>query len=125
MNTACRLLIALAACLPVAVSAAGSDPDWPASCDENQSAMNGCAFQRWQKADARLNVLYGQLAKKTAAEDRPKLQAAQRAWIAYRDLECSFEGAEAEGGTLQPLLISDCRNTLTRQRVADFERLLK
>lgn len=125
MNALRRFLLVLAAAGAPALAASVADPDWPASCDESQSAMNGCAYQRWQKADARLNGLYSQLVKKTVAEDRPKLQAAQRAWLAYRDLECSFEGAEAEGGTLQPMLVSDCRNTLTRQRVADFERLLR
>lgn len=110
----------LALALPLAAHAA--DPDWPKSCDENQMAMNACAYQRWQKADRELNALYGKLMKQSDAD---KLQAAQRAWLQYRDLECAYEGADAEGGSLQPQEIADCKNRLTRQRVADFRLLVR
>ncbi len=122
MTTIRSLLLPWALCAPLAAAAA-SDPDWPRSCDENQQTMNACAYQRAEKADRELNALYGPLAKGEDTDGRKKLLAAQRAWIQYRDLECAYEGAEAEGGSLQPQLIADCRNTLTRQRIADFKRL--
>jgi uncharacterized protein YecT (DUF1311 family) len=122
MTTSRLFLLLSALCAPLAAAAA-SDPDWPASCDESQQTMNACAHQRAEKADRELNVLYGALAKGDDSDGRRKLLAAQRAWIQYRDLECAYEGAESEGGSLQPQTIADCRNTLTRQRIADFKRL--
>jgi uncharacterized protein YecT (DUF1311 family) len=119
------LAFALAAAPLLACAApAPADPDWPKSCDENQLMMTTCAVQRWQKADRELNALYGQLMKQDK-DDAPKLQAAQRAWLQYRDLECTYEGAGDEGGSLQPQDIADCKNRLTRQRVADFKELLR
>jgi len=115
-----NVLVLAMACTPLAARAA--DPDWPASCDADQMSMNACAFQRWQKADRELNALYGKLMKQADAD---KLQAAQRAWVQYRDLECKYEGADSEGGSLQPQDIANCNNRITRQRLADFRLLLR
>ena len=45
-----------------------------------------------------------------------KLVNAQRAWIAYRDAECNFSSANAEGGSVYPMVVSTCLDDLTKAR---------
>jgi len=88
----------------------------------NQSEMNICSLQDYEAADAKLNAAYRGLMKKlgddSAAQD--KLKIAQRAWIAFRDSECDFEGHSAEGGSMQPMLVNGCMARLTEQRTKDL-----
>ena len=48
------------------------------------------------------------------------LRAAQRAWIGYRDGQCTLVGFEARGGTMEPMLVSGCKATLTRARTKEL-----
>ena len=88
-------------------------------CDspQTQAEMNVCAAQTFLRSDQRLNVAYNKLMKTVDPHRRPKLRAAQRAWLAYRDAQCAFEGSESEGGTMQPMLVSGCKSELTDARI--------
>jgi uncharacterized protein YecT (DUF1311 family) len=48
------------------------------------------------------------------------LKKAQRAWIAYRDAVCEYEGYEARGGTMEPMLVNGCLARLTRTRTKEL-----
>lgn len=68
----------------------------------DQAAMTACADRAYKKSDAELNRTY-QAVTARLRDARPladKLVSAQRAWIAYRDAECSFSSANAEGGSV-------------------------
>lgn len=98
-----------------------------------QRGMNHCAEVFYQMADEDLNLAY-RLARETLAENekniaqgRPSLpddytsgvillRDAQRAWIQYRDAACSVEGHLHFGGSIRPLIVSSCKETLTRAR---------
>ena len=89
-----------------------------------QSEMSICANQDYKAADARLNTAYRALMRKLAGDSvaQHKLKVAQRAWIGFRDSQCDFEGHSAEGGSMQPMLISGCMARLTKQRTKDLEK---
>lgn len=91
-----------------------------------QQTLNRQASDNFEKSDAALNRVYQQLLKKTAAEDVPELKAAQKAWLAYRDAQSSFEGnAVARGGTMRPMIVMGASKRLTDARIQELQRLLK
>lgn len=97
------------------------------NCNNPQTTleMRMCANESYGKADDKLNQVYQQLKPKLPASHQKKLVAAQLAWIQFRDKNCAFEGAFAEGGTLQPVLELNCLADVTEQRVKDLERYLE
>lgn len=89
-----------------------------ARCDapQTQAEMNTCAAQEFVRTDAKLNTVYQQVLKRIDPSRLPKLRTAQRAWLAFRDAQCAFEGSESEGGTMQPMLVSGCKSEVTKAR---------
>jgi uncharacterized protein YecT (DUF1311 family) len=81
---------------------------------DTQMEMNACAASDYSRADEELNAVWRKLPKSK------ELLAAQRAWIAYRDAECSFRRAQFEGGSIAPLIYATCLSELTRQRTKIF-----
>lgn len=123
-----RRLLA-ASFLLLAGSASAQDVD----CENAmaQADMNFCADKDYQEADKELNAVWKQ-AKATAkdldaefSEDMQGAQAAllagQRGWIAYRDGQCELAGWEAHGGSMEPMLVSGCLETLTRARTKELK----
>jgi uncharacterized protein YecT (DUF1311 family) len=86
--------------------------------DESQAGMNICANEDYKAADAKLNKTYSEIMKRLSddADGRKLLQAAQRAWIAFRDAECNFSTADSQGGSIHPMLESGCLQGLTEAR---------
>ena len=84
----------------------------------NQLAMNECAGKAFDEADKKLNDAYRQMAGRlnNDAATKKLLVDAQRAWIAFRDAECTFQPSRASGGSMHPLLVSNCRTELTKAR---------
>lgn len=97
-------------------------------CDAaaNQSAMNACAEDGFNAADAELNAEY-RLARKAVA-DVPKaselLLTAQRAWVALRDAHCAGLAYGNHGGSLEPMIRFSCMTTLTQQRTRQLKDLV-
>jgi uncharacterized protein YecT (DUF1311 family) len=84
---------------------------------QTQAEMNTCAALEFHRTDAKLNTVYQQVLKRIDPSRLPKLRAAQRAWLAFRDAQCAFEGSESEGGTMQPTLVSGCKTEVTKARI--------
>jgi uncharacterized protein YecT (DUF1311 family) len=86
--------------------------------DESQAGMNICAHKDYEVADAKLNETYGEVMKRLSddPDGRKLLQAAQRAWIAFRDAECDFSTADSQGGSIHPMLMLGCLQGLTEAR---------
>lgn len=93
-------------------------------CNENGSTleMRKCASDKYQVADKKLNQVYQQLSSQVKGEEKNRLIEAQRAWIVFRDKTCSFEAAQALGGTLEPLLLTSCLGRVTSERAATLEK---
>jgi len=91
-----------------------------------QMAMNECAGHAYRKTDAALNAAYREIAARLAedAAGRGRLQAAQRAWIAFRDAECAFATADSADGSIYPYLQTTCLDGLTQARLTQLQAYL-
>lgn len=92
-----------------------------------QTEMNACAAQKAQTSDRRLNEVYRQVRNKYSENPRQETQLvdAQRAWIRFRDRECTFSRNRYEGGSIAPMVYSNCLDRLTQQRTTELEQYLK
>jgi uncharacterized protein YecT (DUF1311 family) len=98
-------------------------------CDNaaDQATMNQCAAQQNKAADKELNALYQQITTrlKSNPDGKKLLIGAQRSWIAFRNAECKFSASSVEGGSVYPLIYSNCVTGLTKARVETFKNYLK
>lgn len=109
------------------------------ACDNatTQSHMNQCARLGFEQADSELNDTYKEVMAGYKALDArmkannpkaeiaaPALVAAQRAWITLRDTECHLEGLGSQGGSIRPMIINQCLDRLTRERVTWLRKKL-
>jgi uncharacterized protein YecT (DUF1311 family) len=98
-------------------------------CDNasDQATMNQCAAQQNAAADKELNTLYQQITSrlKSNPDSKKQLVGAQRAWVTFRDAECKFSASGVEGGSVYPLIYSNCTTELTKARVQTFKNYLK
>ncbi|MCP2020173.1 lysozyme inhibitor LprI family protein [Pseudomonas laurylsulfatiphila] len=117
-----RLLLALTPLLFTSMAVA-------VDCDNasDQATMNQCAAQQNAAADKELNALYQQITSrfKGNPDNKKLLVGAQRAWVAFRDAECKFSASGVEGGSVYPLIYSNCVTELTKARVLTFKNYLK
>lgn len=89
---------------------------------QDQATMNQCADASFRESDKKLNALYKQIEArlKDDADTRKLLVKAQQDWVRFRDAECDFQTAGAAGGSVMPMLVAQCRDSLTQSRVKDF-----
>ncbi|MER9618033.1 lysozyme inhibitor LprI family protein [Mesorhizobium sp. M0207] len=122
MKTA-TLTIAMVLAMPAFVFA--QDKCYDAAKD--QAAANECADAASKKSDNKLNELYKQIETrvKDDVDTKTLFVQAQRDWVKFRDAECSFQTVGAAGGSVMPMLVAQCMDSLTQSRVKDFEDYLK
>ncbi|WP_083294911.1 lysozyme inhibitor LprI family protein [Burkholderia plantarii] len=105
-----------------------TNPAWALDCQHPNSTSENiqCASQAFNEADAQLNATYGRvLATLTGPDEgrwyhastRMHLVAAQRAWIRYRDENCTAVRWDYESGSIRDEMEWDCKKTLTEQRI--------
>ena len=113
----------LAICL-----AASLGPATAGGCDnaKTQFELDKCAGDAFTKADAALNSTYKSVMARLTSDDetRQALVGAQKAWLAFRDAECGFEAAGARGGSIEPMIVAQCRTRLTEVRTGALRGLL-
>ena len=111
-----------------AVEAAPDDPIENAcyEADQSQQAMNRCAGDAYQRADAALNAQWSKVLAifGTDAESKTLLLDGQRAWLKYRDAQCKLAALDSRGGSIWPLINSGCLAGLTRQRTKELSDLI-
>ena len=127
-----KIFLVLALNLTLALPAAAQQVD-DTECDDpqTQAEMNACAYLGLQAADADLNrewqsmrTRMKQEAEDFGYEDRfSTVLDGQRGWLAYRDGQCTAEGYEARGGSLEAMLVTYCKTRLTRARVRELREL--
>ncbi|QXE10886.1 MULTISPECIES: lysozyme inhibitor LprI family protein [Pseudomonas] len=93
----------------------------------DQATMNQCAGQEFKSTDKELNAMYQQIIGRLKDNpDRKKLLVgAQRAWIGFRDTECKFSASGVEGGSVYPLIYSNCLTAVTKARIEALKQYLK
>jgi len=122
------LLIVLALVLSTpALAAADSDmtQEYLTCMDKSQGVtpeMIDCMSAETARQDARLNENYKRLMSKVSAKRKKTLLEAQRAWIKFRDVNCSFY-YDPDGGTAARLAGSDCFLQATADRAKELKNL--
>lgn len=98
-------------------------PSLPAECatPETQTAMNICAQAEYEQADVKLNNAYQAVKAAVSGERVNQLITAEEAWINYRDRYCDFAQAQFTGGSMQPLVYSNCMEQVTQDRTVILE----
>lgn len=95
-----------------------------------QVEMTECAGRDFRTADADLNAAFGKAMTrmKTLDADLPAeqqgaeaaLRRAQRAWITVRDSSCEARGRVYFGGSMQSMVVTNCKTDMTRGRTAEL-----
>jgi uncharacterized protein YecT (DUF1311 family) len=98
--------------------------------------MKECAARELARVDAALNRQYAQTLANMRAVDKdyPKtadtrpgfaaaLLASQRAWLTFRDAQCTIEGYSMRGGTGEGLVVARCKATMTAERTKALAKL--
>jgi uncharacterized protein YecT (DUF1311 family) len=100
--------------------------NYKSGCDSGvQSLMNICASFYYNAADMELNETYQALMKQlTTKTAREKLIKAQRAWIAFRDLECEYSSDGWSGGSGHGMIVVSCYASLSKERTAHLKEHL-
>lgn len=96
--------------------------------NQNTNGNIQCAATKEKASDTELNKLYKEFMAKTdlnfSKESKKRLKASQRAWIIYRDTNCSLQGASNEGGSLERMIIAGCSASTTHERVTELNNIL-
>ena len=92
-------------------------------CDEavSQNEMSQCAEDAFDRADKALNAVYQDQMKGLDDHSRDLLKKSERAWIAFRDAECTYQNAANEGGSIYPMVYAGCESTLTKDRIKQLK----
>ncbi|MEI5681238.1 DUF1311 domain-containing protein [Mesorhizobium sp. CGMCC 1.15528] len=80
----------------------------------------------FKKADQALNQTFKQIQKRIAddADGKARLVTAQRAWIAFRNAECTFQSSGDDGGSAAPMVAAACQAELTKNRTKQLKAYL-
>ncbi|WP_312584587.1 lysozyme inhibitor LprI family protein [Atlantibacter sp.] len=92
---------------------------------QTQLELNECAASEYKKADSELNAAYKKVFTLASKQQHDILKNAQNAWIKLRDADCDFIASGVEGGSIQPMIYSQCLTDKTRERTAYLESLLQ
>lgn len=121
------IAILIAAAMSFGSSAEAQEAQ-PADCTnaETQMAMNECTGKDFKASDAELNAVYKEIMTrlKGQSEKIALLKDAQRAWIKFRDAECTFAASAVEGGSIYPTVRAECANDLTKIRIKQIKTFL-
>jgi uncharacterized protein YecT (DUF1311 family) len=81
-----------------------------------------CTSDEKARQDARLNENYNKLMSKLSAKRQKMLLEAQRAWIKFRDANCTFY-FDPEGGTAALLAETGCFLQATADRATELRNI--
>ncbi|TCT04667.1 lysozyme inhibitor LprI family protein [Aquabacter spiritensis] len=83
------------------------------------AAISDCVTALTEAWDKRLNTAYRALMAAQNPAQKERLRTAQRAWIQFRDANCTFYGSVE--GTIANIEFAECRRVLTAQRTIELE----
>jgi uncharacterized protein YecT (DUF1311 family) len=84
--------------------------------------MLNCISAETKVQDQRLNKNYKELMAQLSAARRKELTEVQRAWLKFRDLNCTFY-ADPEAGSIATVSSNDCVLAMTALRADELEDL--
>lgn len=93
-------------------------------CMDNSNGVTtqtlNCLSAEKSRQEIRLNKTYEEVMSQLSPERKKQLRTAQRAWITFRDANCSFY-ADPDGGTIARVSASDCFMSATASRAQELE----
>ena len=100
-----------------------------ASCGtaQTQSDLDICWLARATQADSQLHTAYAEVLaemRRLGLSTKP-LVAAQDAWGTARTATCDFEESLYEGGSIAPMINSECVDRMTRARTGRLRATLR
>jgi len=98
-----------------------SDACMAAPEGETTLGMVECSARETALWDERLNARYAALEEMLDPEAFAALREAQRAWLTFRDAECTFARALWSGGTVAPVVAAGCLLDQTARRAIALE----
>ena len=117
------LLACLLMLLPISARAQSDKIDCTSE-SLNQFELDQCAGRDFKAVEARLDALVRELSGKYDPANRALLEAAQKAWRAWRDLECNYETNGTAGGTINSMMNTKCRTAKANARLEELEAQL-
>lgn len=97
-------------------------------CDsrlENSGFIMDCISERYKAAEQELNALYGKAMESLSSDGRIKLEAAQKAWLKYRDASLAFiTEVNRKTGSTGNFIIEEYRVTLVKKRISELKFVL-
>jgi len=84
--------------------------------------MLDCLGTEIKHQEIRLNNAYKEVIASLSPERQEQLKSAQRAWLAYRQENCSFY-ADPDGGTMARVSANECFMSTTASRAKELETL--
>lgn len=103
-------------------AARGLDVDCGAAA--TQSALNMCAAAAQGAAEADMARAYEALEMRLSAGGRAALGAAQGAWEVFRQRHCAFVAGGVAGGSVAPMIYSQCAQALSGARTRELSALM-
>ena len=88
-----------------------------------QAEMNRCAHDALLAARQRQAQAVRELEQALSPGQRKSFRESQRAWERWRTAQCGFESSASTGGSVRPLVESQCATRLTDARTAEIARL--
>lgn len=87
-------------------------------CQDEMSTYDiySCEAAKLKVEDARLNANYKSLMAKLDIIGKGKLKAAQRAWITFKDADCTYQADEMRDGSFAKVLLVSCLSSMTKER---------
>ena len=93
------------------------------ACDNavSQNEMSACAEDEFDRTDKVLNKVYQDTLKGLDDHGRDLLKKSERAWVVFRDAECTYQNESNEGGSIYPMVYAGCQTTLTKDRIKQLK----
>ncbi|MDG4553406.1 MAG: DUF1311 domain-containing protein [Candidatus Competibacter sp.] len=92
---------------------------------EDSVFIMDCLSARYKAADKELNAIYDEAMKSLSSDGRQKLEAAQKAWLKYRDASMAFiTEVNRKTGSTGNFIIEDYRSALVEKRAAELKYIL-
>ncbi|QOT81229.1 DUF1311 domain-containing protein [Cupriavidus basilensis] len=87
--------------------------------DVTTAGMHDCIAAETARQDKSLNAAYKSLQQALPPARKAQLLDAQRAWLKFRDANCSFQ-ADPDGGTIAGVNASACFMQMTADRAREL-----
>jgi uncharacterized protein YecT (DUF1311 family) len=93
------------------------------SSASTQQALNRCANQSRRQADQTLRTFITTYETRLRPEQVTALEHTQATWELFRRFDCEFAASGVSGGSIYPLIFSNCMAAKATARLAELQEL--